>query len=103
MWELFLHGKATKTKDRRSLAHEPHDYQKRIAAKRSLRFKPVEFTGEQALSIAHGFADAIQESGYVLYACSILPKHVHAVVARCDNDRLVERVIGHLKARATQC
>jgi REP element-mobilizing transposase RayT len=38
----------------------------------------------------------------VLYACSILPKHVHAVVARPEDDRAVERVIGHLKACATQ-
>jgi REP element-mobilizing transposase RayT len=38
--------------------------------------------------------------GYVVFACSILPDHVHMVVAR--HERLAERIIGHLKARTTQ-
>lgn len=99
-WELLAHGPATKTELRRSLARDPHDRKKRLEAKRSLRYDPVEFTGEQALCVANGFARAIRESGYVLLACSILPRHFHIVVAR--HAQLAERIAGHLKARATQ-
>jgi REP element-mobilizing transposase RayT len=99
-WELLKFGKATKIDERRSVAHAPHDCELRRAAKDSLRFDPVKFTGEQALEVARGFARAILESAYVVYACSILPNHVHMVVER--HERLAERIIGHLKARATQ-
>jgi REP element-mobilizing transposase RayT len=99
-WELLRFGKATKTDERRSVAHRSHDRDLRITAKRSLIYEPVRFTGRQALAIAHGFAKAIEESGYCLLACSILPDHVHIVVMR--HQRLAERIIGHLKTRATQ-
>ncbi|MGB2755780.1 MAG: hypothetical protein WBD75_12390 [Phycisphaerae bacterium] len=49
--------------------------------------------------VAHGFARARTEGGYRVHACSILPEHVHLVIGR--SDRAVERVVGHLKARAT--
>ena len=99
-WELLLHGRATKTTDRRSLARNPHDREKRLNAKCSLMYEPIVFTGKQALCISRGFAKAIEESGYTVYACSIMPEHVHAVVARHNNP--AERIIGHFKARATQ-
>ena len=100
VWELLHFGHATKTDDRRSLAHSPHDRQRRLAAKGALRYPPVEFTGQQALHVAHGFAQAVQESSYHVYACSIMPKHVHLVAARHANP--AERIAGHLKARAAQ-
>lgn len=99
-WELFLTGKATTTDERRSVAHRPHDPEIRRAAKRALKFKPVRFTGRQALAVAHGFIKAIKESGYVILACSIMPNHVHIVVLR--RARNAETIIGHLKPRATQ-
>lgn len=99
-WELSAYGKATKTTLRHSLAHEPHDRRKRLEAKQALRYEPVEFTGVQALSVGRGFSEACAESGYTLFALSILPKHVHLVVAR--HEHLAERIAGHLKARATQ-
>ena len=68
--------------------------------KSALRFEPVRFTGEQALSVARGFARAVAESAYVVVACSILLEHVHMVVQRHAN--LAEKMIGHFKARATQ-
>jgi len=77
-----------------------HDRKLRLTAKRSLSHPPVKFTGEQALAIARGFAAAIDESVYVILACSILPEHVHLVVQR--HERPVEKLMGHLKARATQ-
>src|SRR5207248_2618800 len=100
-WELLLAGgKATKVTTRRSLAHEPHDARKRRLAKERLSFPPVQFSGIQALAIAQGFKQAIEESGYVLFACSIMPQHVHVVAARHDHE--ARRIAGHLKGRATQ-
>lgn len=66
----------------------------------ALKHPPVKFTGEQALAVARGFAEAIDESAYHIFACSILPEHVHLVIQR--HERSVEKIIGHLKARATQ-
>jgi len=99
-WSLFRLGKATKVAVRRSLAREPHDSRRRIAAKETLKHGTVELTGVQARAIARGFARAGGEGDYALYACAIMPDHVHLVVARAA--RPVERVVGHLKARATQ-
>ena len=72
-WELFRFGPATKTDARRSVAAKPHDHASRRAAKRALKFPPVRFDGRQALSISGGFATAIAEHGYRVFACSILP------------------------------
>ena len=99
-WELLRFGKATKVSTRRSVAARPHSSGQRLAAKRALRYPPVRFTGQQARCIAAGFRVAIDESDYVLYACSILPEHVHLVIAR--HHRRPKQIIGHLKARATQ-
>jgi REP element-mobilizing transposase RayT len=99
-WEIAKFGKATKTDERRSVAHRSHDRAQRLAAKEALRYPPVRFSGLQARAIARGFARAIKESGYRLFACSIMPDHVHFVSER--HERSVERIVGHLKARATQ-
>lgn len=32
-WELYRYGPATKTTERRSLAYQPHEHEKRLAAK----------------------------------------------------------------------
>ena len=98
-WELLPWGDATKVTTRRSLASRPHDQQLRQQAKTALRFPPVLFTGEQARAIARGFKRAVEESGYVVHACSILPKHAHLVIAR--HQHRAEQIIGHLKGRAT--
>jgi REP element-mobilizing transposase RayT len=98
-WELYRFGPATKTSTRRSVAAEPHDRVLREAAKRALKYPAVHFNGQQALAISRGFATAIAEHGYRMFACSILPEHVHLVVVRCD--RPVERVVTHLKVKAS--
>jgi REP element-mobilizing transposase RayT len=100
-WELLLAGgKATKTDDRRSLARVGHDRDKRLRTKAALKYPPVEFTGEQALSISKGFAQAIAEARYSVHVCSILPDHVHMVIGRHARD--AERIVGHLKSSATR-
>jgi REP element-mobilizing transposase RayT len=98
--DLFqVGGKATKTNETRSLAHDPHDRQKRLATKSALARPPVKFTGIQARAIGRGFAHYVRKSKLEIWACSIMPDHVHLVIA---THRLpVERIVIQLKAAAT--
>jgi REP element-mobilizing transposase RayT len=100
-WELLRFGPATKVSSTRSVAKKPHDRKQRLEAKEALLYPPVSFDGIQARAIGRGFKQAVEESGYVIHACSILPEHTHLVVARFSN-RKIERIAGHLKGRATQ-
>ena len=99
-WELLRFGKATKVTTARSLAAAAHDGRLREGAKRALKYPPVRFSGRQALAVAHGFMQASREGQYAIYACSILPEHVHVVLGRHERD--VGRIVGHVKGRATQ-
>src|SRR5437016_7806238 len=73
-WELFRFGRATKTDSRRSLAAQPHDRAKRLAAKQALNYPAVVFDGLQARAIGHGFAASLERGGVTVWACSILPE-----------------------------
>lgn len=99
-WELRRFGPATKTTQRRSLAHDPHDRNLRLAAKSALKRPPVVFNGIQARSIARGFADAVTRHGLTIHACSIMPEHVHMVIAR--HCLKVEAIANLLKGAATR-
>ncbi|MGD9128667.1 MAG: transposase [Planctomycetia bacterium] len=99
VWELSCLGNATKTDSRRSVAGQPHDHEKRLEAKESLDHPPVQFSGIQARAVGTGFAEAIRVSKYVIYACSIMPEHVHLVIAR--HKHKVEQVVRRLKTSAT--
>ncbi len=81
-WELFRFGRATTTTDRRSLAYRPHDRAARLAAKQALQRPAVVFNGLQARAVARGFAQSAERGGVALWACSILPEHVHLVIGR---------------------
>lgn len=100
-YELYAFGPATKTSSRKSVAHAAHDQKIRLAAKAALRYGEVKFTGVQALAVSQGFAKAIAESEYKVWACAIMPDHVHVVVAR-HAGRDIEKIVGHLKTRGTQ-
>ena len=99
-WELVRFGRATKVDTRRSVAAVAHDTRLRSEAKHALKHAPVVLTGEQALAVGRGFAQAVRESGYAVHACAILPEHVHLVLGH--SDRTVGRIVGHLKTRARQ-
>jgi REP element-mobilizing transposase RayT len=99
-WRLLPFGKATKVTTRRSVAHVPHDRAKRLAAKKQLQYRPVVLTGIQARAVARGFASMVEKSGYVLYACAIMPTHVHLVIAR--HRYKIEQVVNLLKGAATR-
>jgi len=65
-----------------------------------LHYPPVTFDGLQAMAISRGFARAVAESDYEIYACTIMPAHIHVVAKRhAHGPRLLA---GHLKGRATQ-
>ncbi len=99
-WELLRFGKATRVETHRSVAHVPHDRELRRAAKESMKYPAVRFTGVQAQAVGRGFAGAVVEGSYVVHACCILPDHVHLVIA--SHDRSFEHITRHLKGRASQ-
>src|SRR3954466_5909052 len=100
-WELFRYGgPATKTTERRSVAYRQHDRQKRLETKRALKYPPVNFTGLQARAIARGFATYFDQTKLPVWACAILPDHVHLVVGRPQMP--VEQLVIQLKGNATR-
>jgi REP element-mobilizing transposase RayT len=99
-YELLRYGPATKTDSLVSVAKVKHDHVARLAAKTALQYPAVEITGKQAMCIAQGFRAASEEAIYRIYACAILPAHLHLVIGR--TERNIRRVVGHLKTRGTQ-
>ena len=99
-WDLFRYGRATKTSERRSLAYEQHDRATRLEAKRALKYPPVNFTGVQARAVARGFAGYVARTGLAVWACAILPDHVHLVTGKPGMK--VEQLVIQLKGDATQ-
>ena len=91
-------GKATGTTDRRSrarLALSDEERHRMVLAKQSLKFSPVILDGKQALSVIHGFAAAVR--GVDIYACAIMPEHVHVVTGVLQD---VEIFVESLKAHS---
>jgi REP element-mobilizing transposase RayT len=78
-WELYRYGSATKTTARHSVAYRPHNHKLRLAAKRALKRPAVQFTGIQARAVGRGFATYFEKSNTPVWACAILPDHVHLV------------------------
>jgi len=99
-WELFRYGPANKTTARRSVAYRPHDRVSRVAAKKALKYPAVVLNGLQARAVGQGFADYFQTSACPVWACAILPDHVHLVVGRPGMD--VEQLLIQLKGAATE-
>ena len=80
-WELFRAGRqATKTTETRSLAYVPHSHSARQATKLALKRPPVVFNGLQARAVGEGFAEYVDKSGLVVWACAIMTDHVHLIV-----------------------
>ncbi|MDQ3440432.1 MAG: transposase [Planctomycetota bacterium] len=100
-FDLYVTGAATKTDETRSLAKRNLDRAQRAEARAALTYPIVRLNWQQIESVARGFARAVEESDYVILACAILWDHVHMVVERYPG-RTIEKIIGHLKTRATQ-
>ena len=99
-WELLRFGGPTKVDTRRSVAARPHDVIRRLAAKEALKYPPVHLTGIQARAVGRGFAALVSKSNLTAWACSILPDHMHLVLAR--HRYTVEQVANLLKGQATR-
>jgi REP element-mobilizing transposase RayT len=99
-WELFRFGPPTKIDTKRSVAAAAHNRGLRLAAKQALKYPEVHFTGVQARTVAEGFKDSIQRGKLTVWACSILPEHIHMVIARHTTD--VEWIVNLLKGAATR-
>lgn len=98
-WELLRFGRATKSHERRQLNDELKT--KRQRAKQALKFPAVQLTGLQARAVGRGFANAVDKSnGLEIWACSILPEHIHVVVGR--HNYPVEQIGNLLKGAATK-
>ena len=98
-WELLKFGGPTKVTGKRSFAHDAHNRQYRLKAKRALKYPPVRFNELQRRAIADGFAIAVAEGGYQVYACCIGYDHAHLVIAR--HERTIEQIARHLKSKAS--
>lgn len=98
-WDLYRYGgPATKVDDYRSYAHDPHDVKKRLEMKQHLKYPPVVLNEEQVQSVAKGFANIGEKSGYKIYACAILKEHGHLVLGR--HHYKVEQMVRRLKQGA---
>ncbi|MGI9429167.1 MAG: transposase, partial [Bythopirellula sp.] len=98
-WELLRFGKATTVRTSKSLARRPFDPVKRAEARKALKYPVVSLNGVQARAVWRGFANYARKSNLSVLACSILPQHVHLVLAR---HRLqVEQIVNLLKGAAT--
>jgi REP element-mobilizing transposase RayT len=97
-WELRLQGPATKGIERLELTEKQQQWQR--TTKLKLQYPEVFLDGQQALAVACGFKNAIKKSEFTIWACSILPQHVHLVIAR--HRFKVEYIAGLLKGEATK-
>jgi len=100
VYELFRYGEATKTTKQFSVAHEQHDHAQRLETKKALRYPPVQFTGVQAQAVGLSFAEYFAGTNIDVWACAILPDHVHLVMGRLPMK--VEQLALHLKGAATR-
>ena len=99
-WNLFRYGPATLTDETRSVAGVQRDRALRLAAKQELKHPPVELTGIQARAIGSAFAEYVEKRGLVVWACAILPDHMHLVVG--ELNMTAEQLVVQLKGQATQ-
>jgi REP element-mobilizing transposase RayT len=83
-------------RDSCSLAHRPHDRAARQAAKAELDRPPVRFTLGQIRAIGRGFGDYVAKAELAVWACAVMPDHVHLVFAphRLAPKALVNKLKG---------
>jgi len=99
--DLYLAGgAATKTNARHSVANRRRNHTDRLKTKESMLRPPVKFIGIQARAIGHGFEKYFKITGYPVWACAILPNHVHLALGHLPIS--VERLTIQLKSAATK-
>jgi REP element-mobilizing transposase RayT len=85
---------------RESLAATAHDGVLRLEAKHHLKYPPVRFTRAQIDVIGEGVSQTVAQLQLVVFACAIMPEHVHLVTAAHARDPDV--LIGFLKRSGTR-
>ena len=78
----------------------PDEERQRQEAKKHLKYPPVILDGRQALAVGKGFAAGQKKCNLTIWACSILPEHVHLVIGR--HRYKVETIANLLKGEATR-
>ena len=99
-WELYRFGRVPAAPATGSLHTQPQLAVEREQIQRSLKYPAVQFTGEQARAVGMGFLTAATKNKITLWACSILPEHVHLVLGRCAKS--CETKTNFLKGEATK-
>src|SRR5687767_5413335 len=77
-WELLQCGRTTRSVERRELT--PEERLAQLQAKAAPLYPEVNLSGDQAQPVGTGFANAARKSRYTVWACSILPQHIHLVL-----------------------
>jgi REP element-mobilizing transposase RayT len=98
-WELARFGAATRSAERRPVDLGQWS-QWRDSAQEALKFPPVVLSVQQARSVGGGFGNGVRKSRFAIWACSILPEHVHLVIGRHRYG--VEQIANLLKGEATK-
>ena len=99
-YELYQFGGASKTTERRSVAHRPHDRGLRLAAKEALERPAVRFDARQIEAVGAGIETYVTKSKLPVWACAVMPDHVHIVIA--NTVMSVEQRVIQLKGSATE-
>jgi REP element-mobilizing transposase RayT len=98
-WELARFGQTTRSAERVEVDRGRWIEWRKGACAR-LKYPPVHLNGLQARAVAAGFANCVRKSGLTIWACSILPEHVHLIIAR--HTYRVEQICNLLKGEATK-
>jgi REP element-mobilizing transposase RayT len=98
-WELVRFGKTTRSIQRHEI-ERPQWNDWRAKASAALRYPAVALTGEQARAVGNGFRIGATKSNLEIWACSILPEHIHLVIGR--HTYKVEQICNLLKGEATK-
>jgi REP element-mobilizing transposase RayT len=100
-WEIARFGKPRRTHERRSLRElSVAEIKQRDAARAALKYPPVRLSGVQARCVGRGFAQQVQKSGYIVWACAIMPEHTHLVLDR--HRYAAEQMANLLRGAATR-
>ena len=98
--QLRRFGDATKTDERRSVAHRGFDKDLRREMRAALQYPPVRFNCAQIDCVGRGINDAIDKFNIVLHACAVLWDHVHIISHRHKED--IEFIARVIKSAATR-
>jgi REP element-mobilizing transposase RayT len=60
----------------------------------------VHFTGRQALDVALAIRDLVEEYNVVIWACAVMPNHVHLLAAR--HTLTPTKIVAACRARASR-